>query len=74
MRGKYNNKPKRTSEDTENSVRDHIELFERIESYYCQSNSTREYLDETLNMSKMYALYKEYMAKNRPTATIVTEY
>lgn len=66
-RGKHTNKPKKLSDDVLNSVREHINLFERVESHYCRSSSSREYLDETLNISKMYAMYEEFMSDKNIT-------
>lgn len=49
---------KTASEDVSN-VRQHIESFPTMESHYCRSSTRREYLDSTLSISKMYALYLE---------------
>lgn len=42
------------------SVRDHINLFETVESHYCRKNTSKRFLPSTLNISKMYGLYLEY--------------
>lgn len=66
-RGNHHNKPKKISNEVLDSVRDHINSFEKIESHYCRSTSSREYLDERLNICKMYSLYKDYMSENNLT-------
>lgn len=55
MRGK--SKSKRLSEVAVQAIRDHINSFLRVLSYYCRSSSKREYLDENLNLRKMHDLY-----------------
>lgn len=37
----------------------HINSFPRVESHYCRQSTSRSYLDSTLNVSKMYNLYRE---------------
>ncbi|XP_039301648.1 uncharacterized protein LOC111046358, partial [Nilaparvata lugens] len=46
------------------SVKDHIESFPKVESHYCRRDSKREYLDQKLNLSKMYSLYKVHCKEN----------
>ena len=41
------------------AIRSHIESFPRIESHYCRSSTTRHYLDQNLNITKMYRLFQE---------------
>ena len=48
-----------TSNEKEHEVRSHIESFPRVPSHYCRQNSQKEYLDTSLNVRKMYSLYKE---------------
>nr|CAI5849417.1 unnamed protein product [Callosobruchus analis] len=43
-----------------NVVMEHIESFPKVESYYCRSNTQREYLDPSLSVKKMYMLYVEF--------------
>lgn len=66
-RGKHQNKPTKISNDVLESVRDHINSFEKVESHYCRASLSREYLDETLNINKMYSMYKESMLENNLT-------
>lgn len=49
------------------SVVDHINKFDRVESHYCRKESEREYLSPNLNLVKMYSLYKEYCVQNNIT-------
>lgn len=40
-------------------VREHIRSFPRVESHYCRSKTKKEYLESTLTLQKMYAMYTE---------------
>ncbi|XP_046685891.1 uncharacterized protein LOC124371586 [Homalodisca vitripennis] len=42
-----------------NDVRIHIKSFPVVESHYCRKNSSKQYLDSSLNISKMYSLFVE---------------
>ena len=55
-RGKNSNK---TKEEVVAIVQAHIKIFLKIESHYTISDTRREYLNQSLNFSKMYCLYKE---------------
>ena len=46
------------------SIRDHINCFETVESYYCRQKTKRLFLPPTLNISKMYEMYEEYCEDN----------
>lgn len=37
----------------------HIDRFPRVESHYCRSETTREYLHPDLTINKMYDMYKD---------------
>ena len=54
-RGKH--KKKIVSEEYRNGVRRHIESFHVVESHYCRANTSKNYLDSNLNISKLYDLY-----------------
>lgn len=58
-RGRHKNRPRMISEETESSIIDHINLFQRVEAHYVRKDSQKEYLCETLNISKMHRLYLE---------------
>ncbi|GFO18371.1 hypothetical protein PoB_004487600 [Plakobranchus ocellatus] len=45
-------------DDLLGEVRNHIRSFPRVPSHYCRESSKREYLEKSLNLSKMYGLYK----------------
>lgn len=47
-------------ESIKQTVRDHINSFETVESHYCRQKSFRKYLPPTLNLCKMFTLYLEY--------------
>lgn len=47
-------------ESVKQSVRNHINMFETIDSHYCRQKTSRKYLPPTLNISKMFTLYEEY--------------
>lgn len=46
------------------SVRDHMNMFETIDSHYCRQKTERKYLPPTLNIYKMFTLYEEYCLEN----------
>jgi hypothetical protein len=49
----------KSSDETMKYVKDHIESFPRTESHYCRKDTSRQYLDSKLNITKMYNLYVE---------------
>lgn len=51
-------------DEVKQAVRDHINSFQPIESHYCRQNTGKVYLPASLNISKMYSLYREYCAEN----------
>lgn len=55
---------KKISQEITDSVIEHINMFPRIESHYTRKDSQREYLEETLSLSGMYRLYKEWAEEN----------
>lgn len=69
-RGKHLIRPNRMKEATAQGVIDHIKQFPVVDSHYTRKESDRLYLNETLNLSKMYRLYKEWYGEqpdNDPT-------
>ncbi|KAF6209102.1 hypothetical protein GE061_014845 [Apolygus lucorum] len=46
-------------------VKQHIDSFRKVPSDYCRSTTQRQYLDPTLSISKMYALYREEWEKKQ---------
>ena len=61
MQGKH--RKHKIPEEKVQAVRDHINSIPKIESHYCRADTSKEYLDSSLNISKLYDLYKEQMAK-----------
>ncbi|CAG9830745.1 unnamed protein product [Diabrotica balteata] len=60
-----NSKPHNaTAEIQRQQVKDHINSFPRIESHYCRRDSTKNYLNEDLNISIMYRLYQDFCTSN----------
>lgn len=55
------------SESVKESVREHINSFQTVESHYCRKNTSRLYLPASLNISKMYSLYQEYCSDKNIT-------
>lgn len=55
LQGKHT---KRHASDEDKTIVKYINIdpFPRIESHYCRSSSTKEYLDSDLSISKMYNL------------------
>ncbi|XP_071480067.1 uncharacterized protein [Diadema antillarum] len=58
QRGKQSPKNK-TPEEALDEIRSHIKSFKVIDSHYCRSSSSRQYLPTELSISKMYNMYKE---------------
>lgn len=52
------------SESIKQTVRNHINSFQTVESHYCRQKTSRQYLPATLNVCKMYSLYLEYCQDN----------
>lgn len=50
--GRSEERRKHDLEDTER-IKEHINKFDRVESHYTRSKSTREYLHSDLNLTKM---------------------
>ncbi|CAH0397612.1 unnamed protein product [Chilo suppressalis] len=67
-RGQHENRPRKMSVSTEQSVIAHIKQFPVKESHYVRRDSKKLYLEETLNISKMYRLYSDewFKSANHP--------
>ena len=61
MQGKH--RKHKIAEEKVQAVRDHINSIPKVKSHYCRADTSKEYLDSSLNISKLYDLYKEQMAK-----------
>lgn len=62
------------SEEAKNAVRDHIKSIPKIDSHYCRAHTQREYVESTLNIRKMYELYKETMEEQNKEAVKESQY
>lgn len=60
-------------EKRDESVIEHIMSFNRIDSHYCRQRSKRQYLDPSLNRTKMWKMYLEWMEKNKPEEKTVSQ-
>lgn len=58
-RGKHGTRPWRIAEDSLNLIRNHISSFPARNSHYGLKDSKKVYLDESLNISKMYDFFKK---------------
>lgn len=70
-RGRHDNRPNKMNSLTEVTVKTHIELFPKVKSHYTRSTSNREYLSETLNISKMYRFYTEWFTQQNYTDVVM---
>lgn len=57
MTGKHTKR--KIPDEDRNFVKVHIESFPKVQSHYCRQTSSREYLESTLSINKMYELYQE---------------
>lgn len=57
-RGRHRNRPHKLTDETVNKVCQHISSFHGRSSHYSLGNTSRTYLSEELNVSKMYDLFK----------------
>lgn len=72
-RGKHEPANKLSEEETQ-VIKIHIEKFPVTESHYCRKTSNRKYLDATLSISKMYALYKDVCKESGKIPRSLTTY
>lgn len=63
-RGQHKNRPRKMSVLTEQSVIAHIKQFPVKESHYVRRDTKKLYLEETLNISKIYRLYSDEWFKS----------
>ena len=70
-RGKSKNRPRANDGKTESAI-EHIDMFPRMESHYVRSESKREYLEEGLNLTRMYSLYVEWAKENKKKSPVNT--
>ena len=53
-------------------IEKHIDRFPRMESHYCRANSSREYLNSDLSVSKMYFLHLQSLPEGYPKPSLST--
>ena len=58
-RGKHDNRPHKMTEETKNTIRQHISSFKGRHSHYAMGNTRRRYLPEDLTVSKMHFMFME---------------
>lgn len=54
-----------TPSDNIKLVKEHIDMFPRVESHYCRKDTTKMYLSAELNISKLYDLYKNNFCQEK---------
>nr|CAI5822941.1 unnamed protein product [Callosobruchus analis] len=54
-------------EDAKQLIRDHIESVPKIDSHYCRADTTRQYMESSLNIAKLYKLYVNLMQEKGKT-------
>lgn len=59
QRGRHGNLGRKVDDEIKEGIRNHIKSFASVPSHYCRANSTRQYIDGSLNISIMYKLYVE---------------
>ena len=59
-RGRSKKRPRAFDENKKQSVREHINLFPREDSHYGRNDSSREYLESSLSLRKMFRLYIDW--------------
>ncbi|XP_065650868.1 uncharacterized protein LOC136079064 [Hydra vulgaris] len=65
MQSKFGRHVKKSlPEDSKKVVRDHINLFPRIEAHYCRKKTFKEYMEGSINIGKLYDLFKIYCDEN----------
>ncbi|KAK3907358.1 Isoleucine--tRNA ligase [Frankliniella fusca] len=65
-RGKHDNRLKRIPDATLQSVRDHINLFPKVQSHYTRERTKREYLEtHVFSVERMHKLYLEWEQENK---------
>jgi len=58
-RGRHGNYGNAVDEEIKNGMRLHIKSFPTTPSHYCRANSSKQFIDGSLNIALMYRLYVE---------------
>ncbi|KAJ8931665.1 hypothetical protein NQ314_015381 [Rhamnusium bicolor] len=69
-RGTHSNRPFQILLEVK-GIREHINLLPKIPSHYCRERTSKMYLEDGLNVSKMYRLYTDWAQQKN--ITIATE-
>lgn len=64
MRGKHFNRPHAKTEETKNYVNKHLSSLKGRKSHYSLKKTTKVYLPEELNITKLYNMYMEKYPNN----------
>ena len=59
--------PQKVSEFDKFNVRKHINMFDRVPSHYCRSDSSKEYLAKSLNIKELYRMYTAWCSEENIT-------
>ena len=62
-RGRHGNQRKISKEDHEAVIK-HKKSFKVVEAHYCRAKTSKEYLESSLNIEKMYNLYKDFCTES----------
>lgn len=74
-RGRHTNRPHKLCDDVRQYIIDHISSFPADLSHYSRNiNPHKKYLSPTLNISRMYDLYKEMCNDNQKPAKYFVKY
>ncbi|CAH0402131.1 unnamed protein product [Chilo suppressalis] len=66
-RGKYDHKPTVIDEVMIQSVKDHVNCLDRVDSHYARKDSKKLYLKNIKSTSQMYKLYVEWYDPHKYT-------
>lgn len=59
LRGTHDNRPRKLNDESIAAIKEHISSFKSRNSHYSLKKSERVYLDESLNIQKMFDLYEQ---------------
>lgn len=61
QRGKHHNRPHRIQREVLDCIKEHISMFNSVDSHYRRADSQKQYLESDLSISKMHRLYIEWV-------------
>lgn len=71
-RGLHGNQTRLLTETVIKSVCDHVKSYQPVESHYTRKDTNKLYLDNSLNFSIMFKMYKTWAADNNITEIVQT--